>query len=203
MYCAIAIVFNAVTMSSSFTLLHLDFISCLLRNKKYNSKFTSLEIFPAYLGYTVKYKFCYSARYKFLGFFIFTAAEGWEEKKIFTKEVCDHQKEREGRRWNIEIYQLKTVILLGNSFAHRQSFWLVSLALPVNHKPNGSISLLLKKSDGWLCWKWNFWFLACVHLPPVFIKADSFFSFWGGVGAGDSWTQFSRVHQNMLRLMHF
>ena len=68
MYCAIAIVFNAVTMSSSFTLLHLDFISCLLRNKKYYSKFTSLEIFPAYLGYTVKYKFYYSARYKFLVF---------------------------------------------------------------------------------------------------------------------------------------
>ena len=32
-------------MSSIFTLLHLDYISCLLVNKKYYSKFTSLEIF--------------------------------------------------------------------------------------------------------------------------------------------------------------
>ena len=58
MYCPIAVVFNVVTMSSSFTLLHLDYISCLLCNKKYYSKFTSLEIFLGYyLGYTVKYKF--------------------------------------------------------------------------------------------------------------------------------------------------
>ena len=57
MYCAIAVVFNTVAMSSSFTLQHLDYISCLLCNKKYYSKFTSLEISLAYFGYTVKYKF--------------------------------------------------------------------------------------------------------------------------------------------------
>ena len=48
---------QSVTMSSSFTSLDLDYISCLLCNKKYYSKFTSLVIFPTYLNNTVKYKF--------------------------------------------------------------------------------------------------------------------------------------------------
>ena len=82
MYCAIAIVFNAVNMSSSFTLLHLDFISCLLRNKKYYSQFTSLEIFPVYLGYSIKYKFCYSARCKFL-VFLFLQQQKAEKRRKF------------------------------------------------------------------------------------------------------------------------
>ena len=50
LYCATAVVFNTVTMSSIFTLLHLDYISCLLVNKKYYSKFTSLEIFHSLSG---------------------------------------------------------------------------------------------------------------------------------------------------------
>ena len=117
-------------------------------------------------------------------FFIVTAAEGWGEKKICTKEVCDHQREGEGRKWTIEIYQLKIVILLGNSFGHRQSFWLVSLALPVNHKPNGFISLSLEKNDGRLCWNWIFLIFSLRATTPCSCKAWLFFSFEGGWGQG-------------------
>ena len=47
-----------------------------------------------------------------------------------------------------ELHWLKVVILLGNSFAHRQSFLSVGLALSVT---NGCISPLLEKKDGQLC----------------------------------------------------
>ena len=86
-------------MSSIFTLLHLDYISCLLVNKKYYSKFTSLEIFHSLSGLVSDINsisiilqdrnFC---------FFISTAAEGRVEKEICAKRVCDCQKEGEGRR---------------------------------------------------------------------------------------------------------
>ena len=49
-YIYFAVVLNAVTISSIFTLLHLDYISCLLVSKKYYSKFTSLEIFHSLSG---------------------------------------------------------------------------------------------------------------------------------------------------------
>ena len=58
MYCAIAVLFNAVTISSSFTLLHLDYIY-----NDYHSIGRSLQnllllkFSTAYLGYSVKYKF--------------------------------------------------------------------------------------------------------------------------------------------------
>ena len=57
---------------------------------------------------------------------------------------------------------------------------MVGLTLPVTHKPNVFISLLLEKNDGQLCWNWNFKFLARVQLPPAFRKADCFFFYFEG-----------------------
>ena len=75
------------------------------------------------------------------------AVEGWGEKEVFTKGVCDSQKEGEGRRWAKEIMLGQGYILWGNSFAHRQSFCLVGLALPVNHKPNRKMMVTSVKSE--------------------------------------------------------
>lgn len=44
-----------------------------------------------------------------------------------------------------KLRRLKGVILLGNSFAHRQSFWLVGLALPVITSQTASFSYCRKR----------------------------------------------------------
>ena len=44
-----------------------------------------------------------------------------------------------------KLLQLKVVILLRNSFAHRQSFWLVGLALPVITSQMASFSYCRKR----------------------------------------------------------
>ena len=62
--------------------------------KIYSSKFSS-----AYPSYSVKYKFLLQCKTEISVFFISIAAEGWGDKEVCTKGVCDRQKEGEGRRW--------------------------------------------------------------------------------------------------------
>ena len=98
MYCAIAIIIsNAVAMSSSFILLHLDYLSRLLCNKKYIQNLLFLKFSSAYLSYSVKYKFLLQCKIEISVFSISTTAEGWGGKEVCTKGVCDRQKEGEGR----------------------------------------------------------------------------------------------------------
>ena len=97
MHCAIAIVFNAITMSCSFTLLYLDYISCLVLNKNIQNLLL-LKCSTAYQGYSVKYKFLPPCKIEISVVFISTAVKGWGEKEICTKGVCDHRQEGEGSR---------------------------------------------------------------------------------------------------------
>ena len=103
MHCAIAIVFNAITMYCSFTLLYLDYISWLVLNKKYYSKFTSFKMFHSLPRLWCKIQILPPCNIEISVLFISTAVKGWGEKKICTKGVCDHRQEGEGRRWGREI----------------------------------------------------------------------------------------------------
>ena len=163
MHCAIAIVFNTITMSCSFILLYLDFISWLLLNKKYYSKFTSFKMFQlAYHGYSVKYKFLPLCKIEISVLFIATAVKGWGEKDICTKGVCDHQQEGKGRRWGREITLAQGCYSFGKLLCPQTEFLIGRFSCPCHHKPNGFIFILSEKSDGQLWWKWNFIGACCV-----------------------------------------
>ena len=119
-----------------------------------------------------------------------------ERTKICTKEVCDHQKEGEGRRWTIEIYQLKIVFLLRNSFAQRQFLigqfsytcqpWAKRLHFPIAGKEWWSTLLKMK------------FLIFSLHTTTPCIYKGWFFFFWGGMGAGDSWTQARSSFQEFI-----
>ena len=149
-------------------------------------KIYSLKFSSAYLSYNVKYKFLLQCKIEISVFFL-QQQKARETKKFVPREYVTVKKKVRGGGEPEELRWLKVVILLWSSFAHRQSFWLVGLTLPVTHKPNVFISLLLEKNDGQLCWNWNFKFLARVQLPPAFRKADCFFFYFeGGRGQLDT-----------------
>lgn len=100
-----------------------------------------LKCSTAYHGYSVKYKFL-----------CFLFLQQWKAggRKIFVPReyVTINRKVRGGGEAE-KLRRLKGVILLGNSFAHRQSFWLVGLALPVITSQTASFSYCPT------IWKWR------------------------------------------------
>ena len=112
---AIPVEFNPVTMFSSFTFFHLDYISWLL---PYSIRSTIqnlllLKFSTAYQDYSAKYKFLLLYKIEISVPFISTGAEGWGEKEICTKGVCDRPKEGEGRRWAVEIMPVQVCYSFG------------------------------------------------------------------------------------------
>ena len=153
--CATAVVFNAVTMSSSFTLIHLDYISWLLLNKKYSWNCPQLTYMLAIV----------QNRY-FCVFYFYSSGRLGRERNFYQGSMQPSK-----GRWGEEVNHRycagwRLLLFWETSFAQRQSSWFVSLALPVNHKPNSFISLLLEKNDSFLFFLFFFWVW---HAPNLWV----------------------------------
>ena len=140
-----------------------------------------LEIFHSLPWLYCKIQICAIVHNINFCFFISTAAEGWGEKKICTKEVCDHQKEGEGGDRNLPA---QDCYYFGKPLCPQTEFLIGQFSFTCQSQAKRLHFPIAGKEWCLTLLKMNFLIFSLRATTPCSCKAWLFFSFEGGWGQG-------------------